>query len=715
MNSSVKQAQKEGASVAAIAAGLSISIVKNAVYKVLRAPSAADLGEHIVVQGGTFLNDAVLRSFETEMGRDVVRPTIAGLMGAFGAALHARDLHLEKTALLSPEELGAFTHTARPAQCGLCTNHCALTVNVFDGGRRFISGNRCSRPLGKQKASCRTFTDTNTTNCVPCTAQEKATAAAPHRHSDGAQHVREPAVLVRVLHKAQFRGRPLAGIHAQALHQGPAHDPVRHGLLPRQAPARTHREPHRRGRGRGILPCMPYNFDEGKGDNNYNCPVVAYYPELIGAIMPRLKQVRYLNPYFGLHRPKDFAARAGKYFASEFGVPEEETRGAAKAAYAAYDAYKDDLRREGERYIEEARRDGKRILVVAGRPYHIDPEINHGIDELITSFGFVLITEDAVAHHMDRAPRRVLNQWTYQSRMYGAARYVCTQPDMQLVQLVSFGCGIDAITGDEMRDILEGGGKLYTQLKIDDINNLGAVKIRIRSLLAAIEAARPGTGRADPALRDTLPADTYAKGLLLMAKLVYDETGRLLFTREMKKEYTLLMPQMLPVHFTMMQRCFELHGYKVDMLTTNHRGIVDEGLKYVHNDTCYPALLVIGQLIDAVKHGGHDPHKVGLLITQTGGGCRASNYIHLLRKALKKAGLADIPVVSVNLSGLEKNPGFSLTLPLIRELVFSMMYGDILVQTANQCRPTRRSRARRTRSSRNGSNGSSRAFRAAGA
>nr|HPE16167.1 acyl-CoA dehydratase activase-related protein [Oscillospiraceae bacterium] len=213
-----------------------------------------------------------------------------------------------------------------------------------------------------------------------------------------------------------------------------------------------------------------------------------YYPELIGANVTRLKEARYLNPYFGLHRPKDFAARAEKYFASEFGVPKAETRGAAAAAYAAYDAYKDDLRAEGERYIEEARRDGKRLLVVAGRPYHIDPEINHGIDELVTSFGFVLITEDAVAHHMDKAPRHVLNQWTYQSRMYNAARYVCTQPDMQLVQLVSFGCGIDAITGDEMRDILESGGKLYTQLKIDDINNLGAVKIRIRSLLAAIEA-----------------------------------------------------------------------------------------------------------------------------------------------------------------------------------------------------------------------------------
>lgn len=497
MNSSVKQAQKEGASVAAIAAGLSISIVKNAVYKVLRAPSAADLGEHIVVQGGTFLNDAVLRSFETEMGRDVVRPTIAGLMGAFGAALHARDLHLEKTALLSPEELGAFTHTARPAQCGLCTNHCALTVNVFDGGRRFISGNRCSRPLGKQKSE------------LPNLYRYKYNKLRSLHGAGEGDGSRGRIGIPMGLN--MYENLPFWFVFFTKLNFEVVLSPESTRKLyirgQRTIPSDTVCYPAKLLHGHieslidaGVdavfYPCMPYNFDEGKGDNNYNCPVVAYYPELIGANMPRLKQVRYLNPYFGLHRPKDFAARAGKYFASEFGVPEEETRGAAKAAYAAYDAYKDDLRREGERYIEEARRDGKRILVVAGRPYHIDPEINHGIDELITSFGFVLITEDAVAHHMDRAPRRVLNQWTYQSRMYGAARYVCTQPDMQLVQLVSFGCGIDAITGDEMRDILEGGGKLYTQLKIDDINNLGAVKIRIRSLLAAIEAREAGDGKS---------------------------------------------------------------------------------------------------------------------------------------------------------------------------------------------------------------------------
>ena len=495
MNSSVKQAQKDGASVEDISAGLSISIVKNAIYKVIRAASADDLGKHIVVQGGTFHNDAVLRAFEQELGRNVTRPVIAGIMGAFGAALAARDLHLEQSALLSAEALTRFTHTAKPATCGLCTNHCSLTVNTFDGGRRFLSGNRCSRPLGEE----------------------------PHRHPD---LMRYKYHKLRALHgKGRgdgSRGRIgipfglnmyenlpfwfelLTSLNFEVvLSPQSSRKLYLKGQL--TIPSDTVCYPAKLVHGhvqslveQGVdaifYPCMPYNFDEGAADNNYNCPVVAYYPELIAANVPSLKNTRFLNPYFGLHRPHDFEKHAAKWFMEEFNIPKKETVAAARAAYAAYDAYKEDVRATGRAYIQQAREQGLPILVVAGRPYHMDPEINHGINDLITSYGFVLITEDAVAYLEDKAPRKVLNQWTYHARMYNAARYVCTQDDMELIQLVSFGCGIDAVTGDEMRSILEEGGKLYTQLKIDDINNLGAVKIRIRSLMAAIKARKEQAG-----------------------------------------------------------------------------------------------------------------------------------------------------------------------------------------------------------------------------
>ena len=491
MNSSVKQAQKDGASVEDISAGLSISIVKNAIYKVIRAASADDLGKHIVVQGGTFHNDAVLRAFEQELGRDVTRPTISGIMGAFGAALAARDLHLEKSGILNAKALEKFTHVAKPATCGLCTNHCSLTINTFDGGRRFVSGNRCSRPLGEEPSH------------LPDLMRYKyGKLRALHGKGQGNGSRGKIGIPfgLNMYENLPFWFELFTRLNFEVV-LSPESSRKLYLKGQRTIPSDTVCYPAKLLHGHvealveaGVdaifYPCMPYNFNEGVSDNNYNCPVVAYYPELLAANVPNLKKVRYLNPYFGLHRPKDFERKASEWFFTEFQVPKRETVAAAKAAYAAYDAYKEDLRATGRAYIEQARAENRPILVVAGRPYHMDPEINHGINDLITSFGFILITEDAVAYLEDKAPRHVLNQWTYHARMYNAARYVCTQEDMELIQLVSFGCGIDAITGDEMRSILEQGGKLYTQLKIDDISNLGAVKIRIRSLMAAIEARK---------------------------------------------------------------------------------------------------------------------------------------------------------------------------------------------------------------------------------
>ena len=491
MNSSVKQAQKDGATVEDISAGLSISIVKNAVYKVIRAASADDLGQNIVVQGGTFLNDAVLRAFELELGRNVTRPVIAGLMGAFGAALTARDLGLETSNLLTAEQLKDFTHKSNPTTCKGCTNHCSLTINLFDGGRRFISGNRCSKPLGGKKTE---MPDMFHYKYKKLRAMEGMGTGDGSRGRMGIpfglnMYENLPfwyTLFTKLNFEVVLSPESSRGIYLKGQHTIPSDTvcyPAKllHGHVEALVEA---------GVDAIWYPCMSYNNDEGIGDNHYNCPVVAYYPELLAANVPALKKTKFLDPYVGLWRHKDCAKRLSELFYTEFGIPKKETKAAVEAAYNAYNAYVEDVHKTGEQYIEEARAQGKPIIVMAGRPYHIDPEINHGINDLITSFGFVLITEDTLAYREGYETRTVLNQWTFQSRMYNAARYVCTQKDMQMVQLVSFGCGTDAITTDELRSILEKGGKLYTQLKIDDITNLGAVKIRIRSLMAAMDARK---------------------------------------------------------------------------------------------------------------------------------------------------------------------------------------------------------------------------------
>ena len=489
MNSSVKQAQKDGASIEDISAGLSISVVKNAIYKVIRAASADDLGQHIVVQGGTFLNDAVLRSFEQEIGRQVTRPTIAGMMGAYGAALAAKEAGLEKSSLLSPEALATFTHEARPATCKGCTNRCSLTINKFDGGRRFISGNRCSVPLGQPKAD------------IPDLLKFKydhLRSLQGKGQGDGSRGKIGLPFGLNMYENLPFWFSLFTSLNFEVV-LSPESTRSLYIKGQRTIPSDTVCYPAKLLHGHvmalleeGIdtifYPCMSYNFDEGVSDNHYNCPVVAYYPDLLSVNIPALAKVRYIHPNIGIHRPKDFEKKGAELLEKEFGVPRRESVKAIRRAYAAYDDYRALVRTKGQEYIDYARANGKKILVVAGRPYHMDPEINHGINDLITSFGFVLITEDAVFHHMSKQPRHVLNQWTYHARMYNAARYVCTQPDMAFIQLVSFGCGVDAITTDELRSILEEGGDLYTQLKIDDISNLGAVKIRIRSLMAALEA-----------------------------------------------------------------------------------------------------------------------------------------------------------------------------------------------------------------------------------
>jgi predicted CoA-substrate-specific enzyme activase len=487
MNSSVKQAQKEGAGVDDISAGLSMSVVKNAIYKVIRASSPSELGHNIVVQGGTFYNDAVLRSFEQEIGHEVTRPQISGIMGAYGAALYAAQQHPKSSTLISMHELSSFEHTSKSTTCGICTNHCPLTVNTFGGGRKFISGNRCERPLGqKLKAdlpnlykfkyekilSYKPVAGTRGKIGIPLALNIYEILPFWHTFFTklGFEVVTSPESTRKLYIAGQYSIPSDTVCYPAKLVHGHIEQLINMGVKTI------------------FYPCMPYNFDEQTSDNHYNCPVVAYYPELVAANITRLKTIKYLRPYFGLHRPRDFEKKAFEYFGSEFSISKKEIKDASRAAFEEYHNHINQIKKQGESALAFAEQNGKRVIVLAGRPYHIDPEINHDIDRLISSFDLVIVSEDAIAHLVAPQKVKVLNQWTYHARLYSAAKYVTTHKNCELVQLVSFGCGIDAITSDEIRDIVEKSGHLYTQIKIDEINNLGAVRIRIRSLLAAMES-----------------------------------------------------------------------------------------------------------------------------------------------------------------------------------------------------------------------------------
>ncbi len=486
MNSSVKQAQKDGASVEDISAGLSASIIKNAIYKVIRAKSTDELGKHIVVQGGTFLNDAVLRSFELELGRNVVRPAIAGLMGAFGCALYAMENRKETSNLISAEQLENFTYSAKQINCNGCTAHCGLTVITFADGHKFISGNRCEKGAGLKVDGEKL--------CLYEYKYNRLLSVVDEKPEKPKAKVGLPLCL-GFYEQLPFWHRALTDLGFEVIiSEESTRDIYYKGqhTIPSDTVCYPAKLAHghilsllERGADFIFYPCESYNIDEGQSDNHYNCPVVAYYPELLKANTNELNDDNFLHPYIDINLEKHFAEAMSKSLA-KYGITKAQAKAVWIKSMEAMESYRKDVVKKGEEIIEKARAKNMPIIVLSGRPYHIDPEINHGIQKLITSLGLAVITEDSVAHLADTPTLTVLNQWTYHSRLYRAAKYVTTQPDMQLVQLVSFGCGIDAITTDEVRSILEDGGKLYTQLKIDEINNLGAAKIRLRSLVAAM-------------------------------------------------------------------------------------------------------------------------------------------------------------------------------------------------------------------------------------
>ncbi|MBE7036940.1 MAG: 2-hydroxyglutaryl-CoA dehydratase [Ruminococcaceae bacterium] len=489
MNSSIKQAQKDGAGVDDISAGLCISVVKNAVYKVIRARDIQELGQHIVVQGGTFYNDAVLRSFERELGHNVVRPSIAGLMGAFGAALYAKECAKEKSSMLSGEELANFTFETKEVHCGLCLNRCHLTVNIFPDGGRYLSGNKCERPNQKTDGAE-----------VPNVYEYKRNKLASLQSKPGKRGTIGIPFGLNLYETLPFWHAFLTELGYEVVLSEPS-SPKLYRAGRYSIPSDTVCYPAKLMHGhieslldKGVTtifyPCMTYNFNEEKGDNHFNCPVVAYYPELLRANVERLASVRFLYPYVGLHRPKDFTKRIYEYFHKvDDSITKQEIKKSTQKAYLAYEQFMQDVKAEGKRVLAYAKEHGQEVIVLAGRPYHIDSEINHGIDRLITSLGVAVVSEDSICDLTEPPKVQVLNQWTYHARLYSAAAY-CARHEAYLVQLVSFGCGIDAITTDEVRDILESHGQLYTQVKIDDIHNLGAVRIRIRSLLGAVKERR---------------------------------------------------------------------------------------------------------------------------------------------------------------------------------------------------------------------------------
>ena len=489
MNSSVKQAQKDGATIENISAGLSISVVKNAIYKVIRASSPEELGRNIVVQGGTFYNEAVLRAFEKEMGVEVIRPDIAGLMGAYGAALYGKGKSLNGavSSLIDRKALDEFRQETRSEICGRCGNNCQLTINTFADGGTFISGNRCDRPItGKA--------DTGERNLY----EYKRKLLLGYKTVPGKRGKIGLPLCLNMWELLPFWHTFFTKLGFAVYHSPLSSRDLYlkgQGTIPSDTacfPAKLAHGHINFLSGLGLdaifYPCMTYNLDEGLGDNHYNCPVVAYYPEVIAGNCPEIKSTKFIYDYVGPHRPKDFTRKMYEILNREFrGITRAEVREASDAAYAEYANHMSLVRREGERIIEQARAEGRRIIVLAGRPYHVDPEVSHGIDTLIPRFGAAVVTEDSISNRVEKFPTTVLNQWTYHSRLYAAAKYCCTQKDMDLVHLVSFGCGVDAITTDETQSILSAGGKLYTQLKIDEITNLGAVRIRLRSLFAALD------------------------------------------------------------------------------------------------------------------------------------------------------------------------------------------------------------------------------------
>lgn len=679
MNSKVKQAQKEGAEVSDISAGLAYSVIKNALFKVIKVSDASELGKNIVVQGGTFYNDAVLRSFEKIADCEVIRPDIAGIMGAFGAALIARERYQAAlasntdaagTTMLSIDQINELAFTTSLVKCQGCTNSCRLTVNKFSDGRSYISGNRCERGLGKAK----------TDNKIPNLFEYKLQRLFSYEPLSETEAIRGRVGIPRVLN--MYENYPFWYSFFTKLKYQVVLSPISNRKIYEMGiesiPSESECYPAKLAHGHIewlikqnvdfiFYPALFYERNEfDDANNHYNCPIVTSYSENIKNNVEAIGrgEVTFKNPFMSFKEPALILQSLEKEFPD---IPAAELREAVDAAWQELDNVRKDMYKKGEEVITYLEENHARGIVLAGRPYHIDPEINHGIPELINSYGIAVLTEDSVSHlAKPERPLIVSDQWMYHSRLYAAASYVKTRDDLDLIQLNSFGCGLDAVTTDQVNDILTGSGKIYTCLKIDEVNNLGAARIRIRSLLSAIRV------REQRHQERTVHSS---------------QMHRVLFTKEMRKNYTILCPQMSPIHFDLLEPTFRRCGYNLVVLNNDNRSSIDMGLKYVNNDACYPSLLVVGQIMEAVLSGQYDTDHLAVVMSQTGGGCRATNYIGFIRRALAKAGYEHIPVISINLSKLESNPGFKLTPMLLLRAVYAVNFGDIFMRCVYRMRP----------------------------
>ena len=672
MNSKVKQAQKEGASVADISAGLAYSVIKNALFKVIKVSDASELGKNIVVQGGTFYNDAVLRSFEKIADCQAIRPDIAGIMGAFGAALIARE-HYEDgyvTTMLDYQKICDLQFETSMAKCKGCTNNCRLTINKFSGGRQFISGNRCERGIGGQK---------NAHN-VPNLYEYKLHRLFSYESLDADKAPRGVVGIPRVLN--MYEDYPFWFTFFTELGYrvvlSPSSNRKIYELGIESIPSESECYPAKLAHGhvtwlirQGIkfifYPALFYERNEFEDANNhYNCPIVTSYSENIKNNVEEIAggEITFRNPFMSFRDLGTVTDALTKEFTE---IPAAEIAAACEKGWKELANARHDMEKKGEETLEYLRKTGKRGIVLAGRPYHVDPEINHGIPELITSYDMAVLTEDSISHlAKPERPLIVSDQWMYHSRLYAAASYVKTVENLDLIQLNSFGCGLDAVTTDQVNDILSGSDKIYTCLKIDEVNNLGAARIRIRSLLSAIR------------VREKMGKHRNIRSSAI---------EKVPFTEEMRKDYTIICPQMSPIHFEILQPAFNACGYNFVVLDNDNKHSVDVGLKYVNNDACYPSLLVVGQIMEALLSGKYDLNKTAIIMSQTGGGCRATNYIGFIRRALKKADMEQIPVISLNLAGIESNPGFHLNADLLLRAAVGAEFGDIFMRCVYRMRP----------------------------
>lgn len=669
MNSKIKQAQKEGYTVGDISSGLSYSVIKNALQKVMKIRDVETLGNKIVVQGGTFYNDAVLRAFEKIVGKNVIRPDIAGLMGAYGMALIAKEqfetnmdmeYHSTITKLEDLDKLDIkITHT----RCNGCENHCKLTINTFSNGKRYISGNRCEKGAGvvtnnQKLPNLVKYKYERLFSYTPLSEKEatRGTIGIPRVLNMYEDYPFWFTFLTNLGFRVIISEKSTRKTYEKGIESMPSESvcypaKLSHGHIESLI---------EQGIKTIFYPCIPYSRKEyEKADNHYNCPIVISYSEVLKNNVENLKRddIKFLNPFL----PFDTQNLVKKILEldefKEYKFTKKELTIAAEKAEAEYQKFKDDIRKKGTetvKYLEEHNLKG---IVLAGRPYHIDPEINHGIDTLITSLGLAVLTEDSVSDKTEvKRPLRVVDQWVFHARLYAAADFVGKHDNLELIQLNSFGCGVDAVTTDQIEEILVSFGKMYTLIKIDEVNNLGAVKIRVRSLLASMNKRLKGKENDFGNYEVIKPP----------------------FTKEMKKDYTILIPQMIPVHFELLETAVRSCGYNVELLRECTPHTVETGLKYVNNDACYPSILTTGQFIEALQSGKYDVNKTALIMSQTGGGCRATNYIGFIRKALKDAGFGQVPVISFNVVGMEKNPGFKLTPKLLEKLIRAVIIGDLL-------------------------------------